>query len=554
MASVAVWSFLLSLLMLGPALGPGFVLSYDMVWVPELDLRPSALGVGSGLPREVPSDAVVAVLDEVVPGSFLQKLVLVATLVAAGTGAAALVPTAPLVARCAGASLYVWNPFVVERLVIGHWPILVGYAALPWLIRGAQRVRREGVVPGSLWLLVPLASLSAGAGIGSALAVLAFGISRSRRTNAVLLGLVLAANLPWLVAGALHAGEATTDPVGAEVFAARGEGFLPGPLAALGLGGIWNTEVVPVTREGVLAVMALVLVVGASLAGLRTWWTTETTRDRAGYIWCWTIGFGLAVVSWAAGGSLGWVAEHIPGGGLLRDGSRLLGLCAPLLVVLFVHGLVRLHRALSGAFGAVTVGMLVLAPVAFMPDAAWGVSGELRAVSYPESYAEARDVVGDASGAELLVLPFSSYRAPAWNHNHKVLSPVGRYLSPDHVTSDELFVSGTLVEGEDPRGAEVRQALGQSSPGARADELARLGIGVVVVEQDALGEAPDIEGTVLMEDSDLRVIELDRPRVREVPGRWWAAMGVAWVTFLAIPGGGLLMSWRGRRTSIPKSK
>ena len=35
----AGWSLLLALLLLGPALGPGYVLAYDMVWVPDLALR-----------------------------------------------------------------------------------------------------------------------------------------------------------------------------------------------------------------------------------------------------------------------------------------------------------------------------------------------------------------------------------------------------------------------------------------------------------------------------------------------------------------------------------
>ena len=81
------WSLALALLMLGPALGPGYVLSYDMVWVPDLALRPDFLGLGSGLPRAVPSDAVVSVLDELVPGMVLQKLVLLAVLTLGGVGA-----------------------------------------------------------------------------------------------------------------------------------------------------------------------------------------------------------------------------------------------------------------------------------------------------------------------------------------------------------------------------------------------------------------------------------------------------------------------------------
>ena len=55
-----VWSLVLATLMLGPALAPGYVLSYDMVWVPDLALRPDFWGLGSGLPRAVPSDAASA--------------------------------------------------------------------------------------------------------------------------------------------------------------------------------------------------------------------------------------------------------------------------------------------------------------------------------------------------------------------------------------------------------------------------------------------------------------------------------------------------------------
>src|SRR4051794_2819986 len=82
------WAVVLTVLLLGPALAPGYVLLRDMVWVPDLALRPDALGLGSALPRAVPSDAVVAVLDEVVPGMLLQKIVLAGALIAAGAGAA----------------------------------------------------------------------------------------------------------------------------------------------------------------------------------------------------------------------------------------------------------------------------------------------------------------------------------------------------------------------------------------------------------------------------------------------------------------------------------
>ena len=535
------WSGALALLVLGPALAPGYVLSYDMVWVPDLALRPDFLGVGSGLPRAVPSDAVVAVLDEVVPGMLLQKLMLLATLVAAGAGAAALVARLAtrgggpgLPAQCLAASFAVWNPFVVERLVIGHWPVLIGYAALPWLVLAARRHRLEGS-PGLLLVLLPLGSLSASAGLASAVTVLVVGLARGRaRANAVLVALVLASNAPWVLSGLLHAADATTDPAGAGAFALHGEDSLPAPLTALGLGGIWNAEVVPTTRDGVLAVVALVALLALAAAGTRAWWRATEPRDALALVGRWAVGYGLAMLGWAAPDAVGWLATNVPGGGLLRDTSRLLGLCVPLLVCLVAHGAARTAGLLRDPDQRVFVGgVLVLVPLSLMPDAGWGVSGRLGAVDYPASYGATRDAVGDGAGDDVLVLPFTSYRAPAWNDGRKVLDPTGRYLRPDFVASDELIVSGVTIAGEDPRGDDVRRALAAGSPGARQRALLRLGIGWTVTDSSAPGEKVAVDGDVVSREGDLETVRLGEADPQPVPAGWWVVMGLAWAAFLA---------------------
>src|SRR5918993_4604193 len=175
-----VWAAVLAVLMLGGALGPGFVLSYDMVWVPDLGLGADALGLGTALPRAVPSDAVVAVLDEVLGGMLLQKLVLLLPLVAAGAGAAALVGPG-VVARLVAVSVMVWNPFVVERLAIGHWPVLVGYGVLPWVVLAGAAWRGSGVLPARLPVLLLVGSLSASTGIVTAVAGCAAAATREGR-------------------------------------------------------------------------------------------------------------------------------------------------------------------------------------------------------------------------------------------------------------------------------------------------------------------------------------------------------------------------------------
>src|ERR1700676_366376 len=66
----------LGLLALGPGLRRGFLLSYDMVFVPREPFTPAMFGQAGGPPRAVPSDAVLAAASRVVPGDIAQKLVL----------------------------------------------------------------------------------------------------------------------------------------------------------------------------------------------------------------------------------------------------------------------------------------------------------------------------------------------------------------------------------------------------------------------------------------------------------------------------------------------
>lgn len=529
------WVLLLALLLLGPALAPGYVLSYDMVWVPDLSLTRDAIGVGSGLPRAVPSDAVVAVLDEVVPGAVLQKLVLLGALVGGGLGVVRLLPPEAVVPRLVAATAYVWNPLVVERLVIGHWPLLLGYAVAPWLLLLAARWRHTARMPVSLWWVVPLGSLSASTGLVTAVLLVVATGGRRLRTWLLLASVLLVANLPWLAAGLLHAGSALSDPGAAARFGLQAEGSVPAPLAALTLGGIWNSEVVPASRAGLLGWVAAVVLVALAVHGLgrlralvddRTWWTL---------VGCWTLGWVGACLTWLAPGLVGAVAGSVPGGGVLRDGARLLVLCAPLLSLALGAGVGRLlERVPPAARVGAAIGGVAL-PLALLPGVAWGAGGALRATAYPDDYAAARAELADAEiVGDTVLLPFSSYRQPSWNGGRKVLDPTGRYLGLDVVAEDVLVVSGRPLAGEDPRAAEVREVLAGGNPRSRAESLAALGVGAVVVETGA-GPAPAVTGEPLHRGPELVALLLPGAAPVDPPTGWWVVMILAWSGFVAGP-------------------
>jgi hypothetical protein len=535
------WATLLAVLLLGPALGPGYVLSYDLVWVPHLALRSDFLGLGTALPRAVPSDAVVAVLDNLVPAAMLEKLALLAPLVAAGAGTARLVGDS-LAARLTAVTLAVWNPFTVERLWIGHWTVLVGYGVLPWIVLAGRRLRRTGRMPATAWVLLPLGSLSASAGLVSAVTLLVTGWRHGRehrRDDLALVACALAGNAPWLVAGLLHADTATGSA--ASVFALHPEGDLPAPLAALGLGGIWNADVVPGSRQTFLSWISLLLLLGLAAVGLRTWrrWQHD---DAPRLAVLWAAGFGMACLTWLLPGAFDGLAAHVPGGGILRDGTRCLGLCLPVYAGVPAAGVAVLAARVGR--GDVTARRLLatvgaLLPVLLLYDAAWGIGGALRPADYPAAWADAR---GQARFGErdLLVLPFSAYRAPHWNHGHTVLDPLGRYLPTDYLSNDTLVVGRRVVPGEDPRVAEVTTALGLDTSSARTTALLGLGVQYVAVETDAAGTAPRLDAETLSSGPGLRVERLSgaaEARTTDPGAR--LATAVAWTAYLLSVLGGL---------------
>ncbi|WP_378542008.1 hypothetical protein [Nocardioides sp. GCM10028917] len=548
------WAAVLAVLLLGGALGPGYVLSYDMVWVPDLALRGDVLGLGSALPRAIPSDAVVAALDEVLGGMLLQKVVLVGVLVAAGTGFGALTRDRTTAAQLVAVSIGLWNPFVVERLLLGHWPLLLGYAVLPWLVVAlsdldAGRARLPARVPA----LLVLGSLSASAGLASALVAFAVAGRRlGRRGSALLAACVAGANAPWIVAGLVSPATSSSDPLGALVFATADEGLMVGPVAALSFGGVWNAEVAPGSRLGLAGLVGTLLLVTAAVAGAVRIARGAREPRLPALAACWCVGCGLAVVSWATPGAIGWLSENMPAGGLLRDGSRMLGLTVPLVVVLVavaVDGVIG--RLPDRATVVVVGGALALLPVSLMPDAAWGAGGKLDAVRYPAAYERARAAVAGAPRGAAVSLPFVSYRAPAWNGGRRVLDPLPRYLDRPTVVNDVLIVSGRGLAGEDPRSATVARALQAPTPAERSTALRAAGISVIVGEEIEGYPVPDVEGEKVLV-GDLSVTVLGVAEQRDVSRGRLAVLASAWMVWVAVLLGPLALLARRIRASVTR--
>lgn len=494
----ALAGMLLGLLALGPALARGFVLTYDMVFVPEPPFTSALLGLAGGAARPVPSDAVVAVAARLVPADILQKLILLAVFVTASSGAAALLADgwqaragkrAPQLACLAAGVFYTWNPYVAERLVMGQWATLLGYAGLPWVMRllctGPERIGRPRLV---LTLLPAAVSGFAGMTI-TTLAAAPAALARGRR--AVRLAVVAAAclllSLPWIIPSLIEPVRA--DPAGANLFAARADT----PFGALGslvaLSGIWNAQAVPLGYGGLPAVFWLAVVAAAGAGYVLL---VRPARLAPGLGAAGVIGLAVAALGVSSPGRavLRELISAWAGFAVLRDGQQYvtalalaeaIGLGAGVAWVAGVAGIRPGPRP-----GRATLAVAaVLAPVLLVPGMAWGAAGRLHAVRYPADWMTARQLIdADHAPGTVLLLPWAQYRRYPWNDGEAVFDPWPRLLARDVIANDALTVGSQTIGQESAASIELNLLI--AAPGPLTGSLRAAGVRYVVVDAGPL--------------------------------------------------------------------
>jgi hypothetical protein len=344
------YALVLALVVTAPLFAPGYLLLRDAVSTPRSYLSDSALGLSEAAPRALPQDFVVALASGLVDGGLVVKVLLVTGLFLAGWGAARLaatvVPDAGVAGQFVAVTIAIWNPYVAERLLQGHWSLVVGYGCLPWVATTMLQLRTSGAATApqagggasagacALVFWIALAGLTpTGLMLAATVAVtcvFAPGPGRPRWWCAAIgLGTAVLVALPWLAAATVADSLSSTQAEGVHAFAARAEPGL-GTLGSLAsLGGIWNADAVPASRTTLFAVVAAVVLLGVVALG-----TPTLVRRRAAVPL--VILAAVAVVvpaAMATGPGMTFVEATIrtvPGLGVVRDAQKWGLQCRPI--------------------------------------------------------------------------------------------------------------------------------------------------------------------------------------------------------------------------------
>lgn len=486
--AVPAYALALTLAVTAPLLAPGYLLLRDAVSTPRSYLSDAALGISEAAPRALPQDFAVAMLSTVADGGIIVKALLMTGLFLAGWGAGRLagflVPDGGIPGQLVAATLAVWNPYVAERLLQGHWSLLVGYGALPWVASSVIALRTNST--GSHWsrvvFWIALAGLTPTGLLLAAVTALACvatpgpGTRRWRCGAGVLAASILAAT-PWLVAPALS--DALPSEPELSPFSARAEPGL-GTLGSLaGLGGIWNAEAVPHSRGTGFAVVATVALLAIVALGV----ATVVRRPEVEPL---LILAGAAVVVPAALATapgqalLRALVDALPGLALLRDGQKWVALAMPGLALAGAGAVVTLQRWIGPKVAAAACAAAV---IAVLPDLAWGAWGSVRSVHYPPGWTTVAKVI-NTDPRTVAVLPADIMRQFDWAGTAPVLDPLPRWVSADVLSTGDLRVTGATVPGEGDRARAVQDMLLR---GADPDAVARAGVGWLVVEKRTPG-------------------------------------------------------------------
>ncbi|MDO4911382.1 MAG: hypothetical protein Q3972_06530 [Corynebacterium sp.] len=285
----------------------GAFLYRDMAVIPAMRLTETSLGLTDSPARATPQDALLGLVGGLQLSTWLMLLILV---ISAIDAARTIKHPLPLL-------LLFFNPFVFERLLQGHWSLVMVAWLLPGIIHNAntnasantqgQALNESTQTARNFWGLWRL-WLCSFTPTGLLIGALAWLLFRPR----VLIAVVALA-LVWLIpslqnAAALH-GNAP-----ASIFASHNV------LDVLSYGGIWNTELpthefLPYFRLVYIPILVITIFLAARLAYRRTL-TSRVPFILLGLGLVWTILPILAPDLWNT------IIATIPGAGLLRDSSK----------------------------------------------------------------------------------------------------------------------------------------------------------------------------------------------------------------------------------------
>ncbi|MBW4078344.1 MAG: hypothetical protein HIU84_07525 [Acidobacteria bacterium] len=477
-------------------------------------VSPATLGLYGGLTAGIADSVVMALMNRFLGGAATWiPILLFFPIATVGVGRLA---GRSRWSRLAAGALYAVNPFVFNRVFVGHVPLLIGYALLPFATVAAlasiASPARRWIVPALWWAVLtalsPHFAWIFGVVVVGVVIVAAFSREHRMRRIAGWFATVVVAfalmsayiylpytvtNLPTRVGSASLSLYSTTPDPHLGLFA-----------NVIGLYGFWRTGPGPELPKEIIAgwpffMLTILLVVGFGASGglrrnvPRDGRTTNENvpkgllrdpSDVGGHservnrsvldslqsrrrllafllLFIGVTGYFLALGSQGpTGGLFSWAYNHVPFFAVMREPEKFLMLLALTYAVSFGWGIERLSKidfSSSKAVHFAVAAMLGIAlPLSYTPNIFNGLAGQIAPSTLPSSYQRANTLMGNGPG-NILYLPWHLYMAYPFTNNRVVANVGTTSFSRDVIAGDNVESGGVTTQSTSPRSAYLQE-------------------------------------------------------------------------------------------------
>lgn len=491
----------ITLLVLAPLLRPGYVLTLDMVFTPQIRM-PSAIT------NDYVLQAALHILNEVIPSQIIEKVLLLGIFFLAGFGMNRFVRSIAHAGNGAYVAgiFYTINPFTYDRLMAGQYLVLFGYALLPFFLYALRKFVRSPGLRTSLWLvcwsviasivsihsigfMLLIAGIVGGCSIWSRRKTKGY-IQQLVRCSVLVIFLFLVASSYWLIPIALGHGGAASEVAGyggSGAFATVGDSFIGKFANVIRLQGFWlearNMFVLPETQIPLWGLLMLLIWVCVG----------------CGVVSLWKSGKRLLVVSIGAMILLGvllstglWneaLINALPLFAVYREPQKFVTLVALGYSIFIAFGVDTILRVCAREMGNLGLkGATILAwvlPLVITETMLWGCHGQLQASTYPADWFTVNTILDhDHQDFHVLFLPWHFYMYFGFV-GRIIGNPAPTFFDKPVIVSDNPELPGAVAINPTTTTKRVDMLLPDLADGqAMGTALAPLGIKYIVLARE----------------------------------------------------------------------
>ncbi len=514
-----IFSLIGVLIVLWQLLANGYVLTLDMIFGPHIDLVHNA----GDLWNTAPTWYFLSFLTSVFGGWITQKILLITIF--------SLLFYLPLhffkkifsIEKIYGAEyvvsiIFAINPFVYERFLAGQWSVIFGYVLLvpftayligfckDWNYRNGLKLLGITILIGAISTHIFIMTLIV-TGLTFIANLIRFKFNIDFIKKGLLLGVaVLVCSCYWLIPAFIS----TTDtplaifgPEHWEVFKTAGSGYWGTLGNVLSLHGFWGEHEHWILRftlpkdVGLSFVVSLILLFSSILIGIYAGLKDKQLRAKVSFLIF--VMFLATVFSCGIGEGFFrnfnlWMFEHISFWKGFRDSEKWSALLA--LGYAFLGGLGARFILLyfqKHEYRRIAFYVLIAIPLLYTPMMLFGFAGQLKAVQYPNSWAEVNNVLKQDKNCRALFLPWQQYYSLHFNNEILTANLSRSYFDCDIVQGKNMNLGDVVSQGGNGEEYDVieREVTNNNTNSDSVIEfLKQKRIRYIIFTDDVIGEDP----------------------------------------------------------------